>query len=315
MNINLAATSKTKKKKTLTLGLNRRSGGGAASFNVFGDVTDDDNVVADNIGTTTASDKRAAVNQALKNEQEALRKRAQEAMRAASQDEKAMFDYDSAYDSFQQQQQDKKIASSDNVNGSQGKPNESRYIGDLLKAAEERKLGREMVYERKIAREQAEEEALEDYSGKERFVTAGYKRKLQERDLWRAEETRQRQEEEANDVTKKQGGVAMASFYGNLNRNVAFGGTGPSNTKSQVEANMKHSEKDRKREDVLSGGLSNKESKTEKSVEGGSLVIQNKSTNKNQGDDEEKPLPEQIRTRREQKVQQARLRYFERHRI
>lgn len=189
MNIDL---SKTKKKATkLSLGLNKRS-------NVLGDDSDSDNEAA-------ASSTKASVNQAVAREQAALRQRAQAAM--VAEDAAAVYDYDGAYDSFRPAEEKKP---------KEPEERKSRYIGDLLQSAQQRQREREMAMERKIAKEQAEEE--DDYRDKQKFVTAGYKRKLEERQLWQAEQ--ERQEEAAGDVNKS----GMAGFFGNLNRNVALGG-------------------------------------------------------------------------------------------
>lgn len=55
-------------------------------------------------------------------------------------------------------------------------------------------------------------------------MTKAYKRKLEERKRYEAEEEERQREEDANDVTKKTAGAAFAGFYGNFNRNVAMGG-------------------------------------------------------------------------------------------
>ena len=52
-----------------------------------------------------------------------------------------------------------------------------------------------------------------------------YKRKLEERRQLAAADKKQEEEDERQDVTKKTGGAAFANFYGNLNKNVAMGGT------------------------------------------------------------------------------------------
>ena len=43
----------------------------------------------------------------------------------------------------------------------------------MLKNSKKRGIEREAIYERKIAKEQAEEDALEEYQGKEKFITKG----------------------------------------------------------------------------------------------------------------------------------------------
>lgn len=191
MNISLSK-GKAKKKKT-RYGLNIRED------NAFGGDRSESEDAGD--------DDRVAVNRDLKAEQEALRKRA-----AASLEHAELYDYDGVYDE---------------MHAPETKPKEpdakkSRYIGDLLKAAKTRERERDIAYERKISREQAQEEA--EFHGKDKFVTKAYKQKLAERELWAQEEEERRRDEEKDDVTKKTGDGAFASFYGNLNRNVAMGG-------------------------------------------------------------------------------------------
>lgn len=195
MNINFTAAVSSKKKEPKK----------TIRSNVFGDDDDDDEY--------DEPSSRAGVNEAVRSEQDALKVRSQKAIQAA---DTSVYDYDGAYDSFHRAQTDEKEKEEDR---------RSRYIEDLLEAAKKRKHEKDIIYEKKIAREQAMEEAEEDYRGKEKFVTAAYRKKLEERKLWLAQDERQRQEEEANDVTKRTGGLGMASFYGNLSNNVALGGS------------------------------------------------------------------------------------------
>jgi len=222
-----AGTKKKKGGDGLALGLNRRGnvlGGGSSSSS---DDSDDNDNGGDRGREPGGGGSRvAAVNRAIASEQAALRRRAvAEEEAAAAEAEANVYDYDGAYDSFSKnrpEQVDER--QSDKKDGEEKK---SRYIGDLLKAAERRNRERELVIERKVAREQKEEEAQQgdEFRDKGTFVTAAYKRKLQERELWQAQEEKRFREEEENDVTKKKGG-ALANFYGSLNKNVALGGTG-----------------------------------------------------------------------------------------
>lgn len=261
-------------------------------LNVLGDEEDDDN--EDELHPATS---RAAVNRALLSEQAALRKRAQE----------AVYDYDGEYDTFKQPE---KVAPKQ-------EERKSRYIGGLLKAADQRKRERDIVYERKVAKEQAEEDAEVDFRGKDKFVTAAYKKKLEERELWLAEEESKRKAEEANDVTKQTGGLAMANFYGNMNRNVAMGGGEPENDRMEIpntgDKEKKPSESRKTSEthqdspqlkgdftvgfEMAKGGVDEKEM--------------------NLDEDSKDPAAERLRKRqrREQKIKEARERYFERHGI
>lgn len=209
MNIALDPKKKKEKKATIGYGLNNRKVGTSLNNNVFGESSSEDEK-DDNVGGMT---NRGRVNQQIAKEQAALRKRAQA---AAASVEESVYDYDGAYDSF------KDSMKSDS--SSKKEERSSKYIGDLLKAAKKRERERDVIYERKLAKEQAEEDAQADYQGKEKFITKAYKRKLEERKQWEQEEKQKERKEEENDVTKKSAGTAFANFYGNFNRNVAMGG-------------------------------------------------------------------------------------------
>jgi coiled-coil domain-containing protein 55 len=208
MNISLAP----KKKAKVGYGLNKRGS------NVFGGSDDDDD-------EEEPLSERDRVNQQIVKEQAALRKRAQAAAAAAVEDP-SVYDYDGVYDSFKAPAAAPK----------KKEERKSKYIGDLLKSADKRNQEKEAIHERKVAREQAEEDAKEEYQGKEKFVTKAYKRKLEERKRFEAEEEVRQREEDANDVTKKTGGAAFASFYGNFNRNVAMGGKEEDNGRDKDKA-------------------------------------------------------------------------------
>ncbi|KAG7350783.1 coiled-coil domain containing protein [Nitzschia inconspicua] len=215
MNISFSATNQ--KKGNLGYGLNSRSSvaDGSSTKNVFGDDNSDEEECNEE---TANSSGRQAVNQQIAKEQAALRKRAQAILTTV--EDPSMYDYDGAYDTFKSKQDD----ADDQAKKKAQEDRKSKYIGDLLKAAQVRERERDAIYERRIAREQAEEDAKEEFSGKEKFVTKAYKRKLEERKQWELEQEEKERQEDANDVTKKSAGAAFASFYGNLNKNVAAGG-------------------------------------------------------------------------------------------
>lgn len=191
--------------------------------------------------TTSSRDARQAFNKELAAEQAALRLRSQKAM----ENNPNVYDYDAEYESFSssvQAQAAAKDAESSALSKQANEKRESRYIQNLLQKAKERQYEREIILERKIAREQAQEEKNNEYMGKEKFVTQSYKKKLQEREDWiRTEESRQKQEEE-EDVTKKDAGTAMMGFYGNLSRI----GTGEAKdtTRNNVHKEISHVSKD-----------------------------------------------------------------------
>ncbi|CAJ1950730.1 unnamed protein product [Cylindrotheca closterium] len=225
MNISLADAKKKAKKGSIGYGLNKRGASGENISDAFDGSSSSDEEVGDQ-----QSSNRGRVNQQIAKEQEALRKRAQS---AASVVDASVYDYDGAYDSFKPALKEETSKGNDE--------RKSRYIGDLLKAAKKRERERDVVYERKVAMEQAEEDLQADYQGKEKFVTRAYKRKLEERKQWELEEKQKDDEEEQNDVTKKVAGAAFASFYGNFNRNVSIGGGGGgADSEEEKEDNTLH---------------------------------------------------------------------------
>jgi Coiled-coil domain-containing protein 55 (DUF2040) len=222
MNISLSKAGKTKgsgKSSSLGYGLNSRkdnTGSGAgANKNVFDDESDEDSNEGSNGGNAdddNNKDGRRIVNQQIAREQAALRRRAQAALQSV--EDPTVYDYDGAYETYNGKNDD-----GEGTSGSaKSEPKQSRYIGDLLKAAKTRERERDAIYERKVAQEQAVEDAQEEYQGKEKFVTNAYKRKLEERKQWETEQEQKDREEEANDVTKKSANAAFASFYSNLNQ-------------------------------------------------------------------------------------------------
>ena len=61
-----------------------------------------------------------------------------------------------------------------------------RYIQLLKEKTKEREKYREVVYERKIAKERSQDDHL--YADKDKFVTSAYKKKLEEQKIWMEEE-------------------------------------------------------------------------------------------------------------------------------
>lgn len=320
MNISLGSKATKAKKKKLGFGLNSRAASAAApSQNIFGDDEDDDE---DDIGKdmATPGDARQRINKQIAKEQAALRQRAQAAMAAGTSGDGGIFDYDGAYDSFRPAA----------VEAKETDPKEerkSRYIGDLLETAKKRQRVREAVLERKVAKEQALEDAQEDFVGKEKFITKAYRRKLEERKQWEVEEEERQREEEANDVTKrKSAGAAMASFYGNFANNVAMGGGGDQEgTKDENTTSDKHKKAlDRDSDDDFlpskGGGLgflsgferSEEQPQPAEEADDGDKRDQIETKKATENDDRPAETQSTARERREQKVAAARLRYLER---
>jgi coiled-coil domain-containing protein 55 len=285
MNISL---SKGKKEK-LAFGLNSRREGVGQATNVFGNDEDSD----DNDG-----DGRAAVNRDLRAEQEALRKRAAASIEAVT----AEYDYDGVYDEMHAASTKKRT---------ELKEKKSRYVGDLLKASKQRERERDVIHERKVAKEQAQEEA--EHLGKEKFVTKAYKQKLAERELWAQEEEAKRLKEEEEDVTKKTGDGAFASFYGNFNRNVAMGGGTAGkeeNTSNDDTLKDQHTATMESEKPAASLGFMDGFEQAALEASGEENDAENKSSNSESA--AAPPSPASMRRVREEKLAKARIRYFQR---
>lgn len=314
MNINLAGAASKKKKMqggggtNIGFGLNQRGGD---KGNALLDAEDEDDSSQEHAAnpTSAASSSRAAVNRELAVEQAVLRKRAQEQILNATKKNTGdcnsnVYDYDGVYDSLHPEKYKEKSSA-------QSKPAErkSRYISDLLKASEKRKKERDFVHERKVAKEQAAEEAEDsDLHGKEKFVTAAYKRKLEERELWKSAEEVKEREEEKQDVTKKTGEGAMASFYGNLNRNVAMGGSMSKDEHDDGKSGADEEEATSTKDDApFSLGFMDG---FETSGGGDNAETLGKKDSKEDEDPDVKRIS--MRQVREAKIAQARIRYFQR---
>lgn len=360
------------KKQKLAFGLNDRqqraqgqqrrpidSHASAQSKNVLMDGSDDDNGddsehEDDDRGKSSSQSYRSRVNRDLRREQEALRMRASQigaqppaagaastaavaaaAVGAASTD---LYDYDGSYDTFKAPQQQQPAASS-SASASHNDARKSRYVGELLKAAEIRQRERELRMERKVAKEQAEE-AKEDESlgNKDRFVTSAYKRTLQERELWvRDQQAKEVLEQQADVTHKNNASIAMSSFYSNLSRNVAMGGGGGDGDDGGGEGGHSDSEQHRRSDehgdgtanDAPSGRRSGRTGlgdEDDAAYPSGTFLDGFEKPSDPTGDDSENinttnrnphanvdPSQAQWRQIRERKVEQARARYFERH--
>lgn len=248
--------------------------------NVFGSTEDEPQDKED-------TDPKQRTNQAILAEQEAIQRKAQNDSKMMMMlDEE--YDFDGTYDQYKRPEE-KDIPKDD------GKT--SRYMENILMASEQREKEREIIRERRILREQEEEERKNpEYQGKEKFVTSAYKRKLEERQQWLSEDSKRQKEEEQNDVTNKRSGAMIANFYGNLTRNSAMGGHS-----SELFVNE------------------TKESRPSSSSFLGDFEA---ATGDNLASDEEPSPPEDEETRRmrerkerEIKVEEARKRYFARHGI
>jgi coiled-coil domain-containing protein 55 len=197
---------------------NKRKKGGGVRLTGF---ADNDDASDDSLSEIAAGplSGRSAINREIVAEQAALRKRAEAAM-ASSKVDLAVYDYDGEYDSFASA--GKKESPSTNTQQKEaGGRGQSRYISNLLKSAQRRTQEQEIIYERKVAKEQAEEDGNTEYEGKEKFITSAYKKKLAEREEWAKEEEERAKREAAADVTQKKGGDFLFAGFG---RNVLMGG-------------------------------------------------------------------------------------------
>lgn len=97
---------------------------------------------------------------------------------------------------------------------------ESKYIASLMEQNKKREQAYELVVERKMHKEIETDKT--EYGDKEKFMTAAYKQKLQERILLEQEEAKSDAKDAADDVTKKKD---IHSFYFNLRKNIAMGGS------------------------------------------------------------------------------------------
>lgn len=74
-----------------------------------------------------------------------------------------------------------------------------KYIENLMKKAKEREQYREIVYERKIAKERSKDDHI--YANKDKFVTEAYRKKLAERERQMELERLRELQEERDDVS------------------------------------------------------------------------------------------------------------------
>lgn len=173
----------------------------------------------------SATNARSAVNREIAAEQAALRQRAEAAMMAASSANSNVYDYDAEYESFSSEKKKQKqdeLAAAAATSADSKKDAKPRYITNLLKTAQRRNQEHEIIYERKIAKEQQELDDNLQYEGKEKFITSSYRQKLAEREQWAKEEeerTKREEEEEQKNAAKNKMGVGSFMF-GAIGRNL-----------------------------------------------------------------------------------------------
>ncbi|GFH47698.1 coiled-coil domain-containing protein 55 [Chaetoceros tenuissimus] len=226
------------KKKKGSFGLNKR-----CKKSVFGNDSSSDEDETGPSSSTNKATSRQNFNKDLLAEQAALRKRAEKAMTSSTD----VYNYDEDYESFSAGHAFDKTTQQEPQDVSGEKP-KSRYIENLLQKAKERQYEREIVLERIIAKEQAEEDLSADYRDKEKFVTKSYKRKLEEREAWLKQDAEKQKRDEERDVSKQNAGVAMMGFYGNLSR-IGAGHAGEEGVHTDANRETDRNEKNRNRKD------------------------------------------------------------------
>ena len=157
----------------------------------------------------------AAVEDSLDVSEELERMRQSKSARAAAEAEHqaaisqdaSIFDYDGAYDAMQEQ---RKQARELTV-GKSAQQKSAKYIGTIMEAHKERQIENDKIFERKLVKEAEAEAHL--YGDKEKFITAAYRKKMQAREQFEAEQKAKEAKEEREDVTKRKD---LSHFYSNL---------------------------------------------------------------------------------------------------
>ncbi|KAK7276918.1 hypothetical protein RIF29_18067 [Crotalaria pallida] len=138
-------------------------------------------------------------------------KEVEEQQKKALEEDPTVFDYDGVYDKMKE-----KVSRPQVQDREERKP---KYIQNLIKKAKEREQYRDIVYERKIAKERSKDDHL--YADKDKFITEAYRKKLAEQERQMELERLRELQEERDDVTKKKD--FLLDFYSNLDKNVAYG--------------------------------------------------------------------------------------------
>ncbi|KAI4345824.1 hypothetical protein L6164_012916 [Bauhinia variegata] len=166
--------------------------------------------------------RQASKNKALKEVEEQQKK--------ALKEDPTAFDYDGVYDQMKSE-----VVRPVVQDREERKP---KYIHNLMKKAKEREQHRDIVYERKIAKERSKDDHL--YADKDKFVTEAYRRKLAEQEKQMELERLRELQEEREDVTKKKD--FLLDFYTNLDKNVAFGAKDAQQRKLEEQAKLRAQE-------------------------------------------------------------------------
>lgn len=132
-----------------------------------------------------------------------------------------------------------------------------------------------------------------------------------------AEEEKQKEREEREDVTKKTGGAAFVNFYGNFNRNVAMGGDNKGNQQETDDKDFTKKQRGALSEELgfMDGFERAEGARADEAVspEGQEDVAEHKEHDKET--DSPETQRRNMRKAREEKLTRARARYFERNGI
>ncbi|KAH8421491.1 hypothetical protein KR009_009690, partial [Drosophila setifemur] len=129
---------------------------------------------------------------------------------ARRQQEKALaedptiFQYDELYDEMDQGRAEQKQSKSQ-------EPRKPKYIGNLMKHAERRKLEKELRIERQVQKDREAEG--EEFKDKDSYVTAAYRKQLESMHQLKEQEQREEYLEAIGDVTKQKD---LDGFYRHL---------------------------------------------------------------------------------------------------
>nr|CAG4650464.1 EOG090X0D2W [Sida crystallina] len=167
------------------------------------DSSSDDNLEKDEEESKESLDWRSRT-VAKAEEKSMQRNQARQAALKALAEDPTIFQYDEVYDEMEQKKAEQKPVKEEK------KP---KYIANLLRTAEHRKVEFERRTERKVQKERESEGDM--FQDKESFVTPAYRAKLAELKKAEEEESRRERIEEYLDVTKQRD---MSGFYRHLYR-------------------------------------------------------------------------------------------------
>ncbi|KXS17746.1 hypothetical protein M427DRAFT_144166 [Gonapodya prolifera JEL478] len=178
----------------------------AASALLLGGHDDDDAVGSANGRPLTDKDRaRAEIRAAQKKSEDRTRIELEKALEEV---DPSIFDYDAAYDDLKAAEREAKKKKGAVEEEKEKGRKQPRYIGALLRAADQRKIDLLQATERKIQREREAEG--DEFGDTEKFVTGAYKQTIE--DMRRTEEE-ERKRAESEDVTRKKD---LTGFYRSL---------------------------------------------------------------------------------------------------